>query len=787
MSLVERNVSYVSSLVLHDLNLGAGFNFFRCSSQLETRENPLPTSFRSAFDLETSICCCIGIRCNDCYRYYDGKHIGREETPPRLVMHSTVAANASRLRRNVISPIRYCTFHTFKPRLKACRTTSPLVVKSSWSYKKAELDIAKTNALLRKCDIAEVDFARLEALRPRIEELIQQKQSLTSEMRSSAQDLRQQDNPKDKHKEEKVISSAGLKYKGLKEASKKTSYELDGLYEEAHLMMMRLPNLTHPDVPIGGEEEATMIGKGGDSRLIDKRDLRLAFEKVKLPQALKDIPDLSNVEPDLQRDHLDVALRHGWIDRDAMSAVAGSGWPVLQGSLALLEHALVAYGMDIACKAGFRPVVVPDVVKTDLLDRTGFQPRQGGGGQTYWLSVDGQKEESGLALAATAEIPLAGMCSGLTYTSEDDLPVLHVASSHAFRAEAGARGKESRGLYRVHQFTKVELFVVSQPAQSHNWLERLRKLQEEIIGGLLIPYRVLDMPTEELGASAFRKYDIEAWMPGRGKWGEISSASNCTEYQARRLGIKYKDASAQKKQGRRLMSDYVHTLNGTAVAVPRLIVALLENYGVSKEGKMRLPAVLSKYCFESAQDQFEWIGSPHKISTKTTALQNALARIRSMSQKTGTDTASMIISFMILHELTAIIPLILLFHLLGLLGVGEQVMAWLLKVSGDEEDGAKGWLRSKIDEGMQRAESYGRKKGYFGFEAGSHSADVITSTLPSTMLAGTFANAVAAYAITKALFPLRIAACIALAGPFARVFIEPVKRIIARRRAAKHL
>lgn len=156
-----------------------------------------------------------------------------------------------------------------------------------------------------------------------------------------------------------------------------------------------------------------------------------------------------------------------------------------------------------------------------------------------------------------------------------------------------------------------------------------------------------------------------------------------------------------------------------------------------------------------------------------------------MAEERGTDAASMVFSFMILHELTAIIPLIILFYLFGLLGVGEQVMKWLLQVSEDDSS-ARQWLRGKINEGMQRAERYGRKKGFFGFEAGT--SDVIRkgeSTVTTTMLVGTFGNAVAAYAITKALFPLRLYACIALAAPFARLFIEPVKRVVRKRTAKK--
>ncbi len=234
--------------------------------------------------------------------------------------------------------------------------------------------------------------------------------------------------------------------------------------------------------------------------------------------------------------------------------------------------------MSTVVRRGFLAVSPPDVVRADLADRCGFRPRNERAKQTYFLepaknskapAPEPLEPSADLCLAATAEIPLAGLLAARTFDlskkggkqsssardessliQKQELPIKLAALGHAFRAEAGARGADTRGLYRVHQFSKIEMFVATEGDlnASNAMLEELRTIQEEIIGGLGLPYRVLDMPTEELGASAYRKYDIEVWMPGRGSWGEVSSASNCTSYQARRLSINVKNAVPTPKE-----------------------------------------------------------------------------------------------------------------------------------------------------------------------------------------------------------------------------------------------
>ncbi|GMK55750.1 hypothetical protein CspeluHIS016_0208060 [Cutaneotrichosporon spelunceum] len=314
--------------------------------------------------------------------------------------------------------------------------------------------------------------------------------------------------------------------------------------EAAFALASSLPNFTHPASPRGPEENALEIDRFG--------------------------PPPSGA--DTARDHVEIARAFGWLDGAASALATGSSWPYLRGPFAQLEHALVGYALSRAIAAGFETVATPDVVLADVAARCGFQPRDGDGGprQTYFLEREGG--EAALCLAGTAEIPLAAMFANRVVE-----PARVVGVGRAFRAEAGARGADTRGLYRVHQFTKVELFAVARPQDSEGVMEDMRALQKDIALGLGLSVRVLDMPSEELGASAARKYDMEAWMPGRGKWGEITSTSNCTDYQSRRLLIRYRDEEGMR---------FPHTLNGTAAAVPRLIVALVENGARFRDGKV---------------------------------------------------------------------------------------------------------------------------------------------------------------------------------------------------------
>jgi seryl-tRNA synthetase len=278
------------------------------------------------------------------------------------------------------------------------------------------------------------------------------------------------------------------------------------------------------------------------------------------------------------KDHLEIGETLGIIDFESGAKVAGSGFYYLKNEGVLLELALVRYALDFLRNKGFDLCLTPDIAKEKFYLGTGYNPK-GSEAQTFKI------ENSDLGLIATAEITLAGIHADETL-KEIETPKFYAGYSHCFRQEAGSYGKYSKGLYRVHQFTKVEMFVYSRPEDSPAIHEKLLGLEEEIWQGLGIPYRVLEMCAGDLGAQAARKFDLEAWMPGRGDWGEITSTSNTTDYQARRLGIKIKKENGE--------TEFAHTLNGTAIATSRAIVAILENRQ-REDGSVEMPEALREY------------------------------------------------------------------------------------------------------------------------------------------------------------------------------------------------
>ena len=327
----------------------------------------------------------------------------------------------------------------------------------------------------------------------------------------------------------------------------------------------RLPNLTHPDVPVGGEEVSTLLQEVGSAP-------EFAFE---------------------HKDHVALGEALDIIDFETGAVVSGTKFYYLRREAALLELALINYAMHKAVARGFLPMTTPDLVRESVFEKCGFQPRADNT-QIYGV------RDSPLCLTGTAEIPLGGVHMD-KILSESELPVKMAAFGHCFRTEAGAAGAAGRGLYRVHQFSKVEMFVICTPEQSEALHEELLELEVEMFTELGLHFKVLDMATVDLGAPAYRKYDIEAWMPGLQRYGEISSASNCTDYQSRRLNIRYrpekeKDAvvAVGEKGGKKVPTQFTHTLNATACAVPRMIVAILENFQ-QEDGSVVVPEVLRPY------------------------------------------------------------------------------------------------------------------------------------------------------------------------------------------------
>lgn len=336
----------------------------------------------------------------------------------------------------------------------------------------------------------------------------------------------------------------------LREQTNQLREQLDALAAEIDAIHRAVPNLSHPDAPVGED---------------DTKNREIARGKTAPPNF--DFQPL---------DHVELMEKLDLVDFEAGGRVAGHGFYFLKGDAVLLELALQRFAVETLMAEGFTPMTTPDLARNDVLEGTGYIPR---GPETQIYSI----ENSDLSLVATAEIPLGGLLAGQTVDA-DRLPIKLCGISHCFRTEAGAHGRATRGLYRVHQFTKVEMFAFTRPEESDAMLEQLRELECRLFDGLGIPYRVVDTATGDLGGPAYRKYDLEAWMPGRGDFGEVTSTSNCTDYQARRLGIRYR---TKGEKGTHL----AHTLNGTAIAISRALIALLENHQ-QPDGSVLVPEAL---------------------------------------------------------------------------------------------------------------------------------------------------------------------------------------------------
>ena len=347
---------------------------------------------------------------------------------------------------------------------------------------------------------------------------------------------------------EKARNEAG---KEIKDLLKELEPDLKLVEVELTNALNLIPNPAMADVKVGrGETDNEEIKKWG-----------------KLPKF--------NFTP---KDHLELGKALGILDFETGAKVTGSQFYYLYGDGALLELAMVQYAMDKLVKEGFVPVITPDLAKARYYLGTGYAPR-GDEAQTY--TIEGED----LGLIATAEVTLAGKHAD-EVVIEKNLPLKYVGYSHCFRQEAGAYGKYSKGMYRVHQFTKAEMFIYCTPEESNKMHEHILAMEESIYQDLEIPYRVVKQCTGDLGAMAAKKYDIEAWMPGRNEYGEVTSTSNCTDYQARNLNIKYRTKTGK--------NEYLHMLNGTAIATSRTPIAILENYQ-QKDGSVTIPKVLQKW------------------------------------------------------------------------------------------------------------------------------------------------------------------------------------------------
>ena len=330
--------------------------------------------------------------------------------------------------------------------------------------------------------------------------------------------------------------------------------ELEVVDKDFNTIVRQIPNYAHPKAPVGKE---------------DKDNTAIKYVGK---------PPVFGFKP---LDHVQLGEKLDLIDFDKGTKVSGPKFYYLKNEAVLLQMALENYAMNIVIKHGFTPFITPDVAKEEILEGIGFNPR---GAESNIYTVEG----TGTALVGTAEITLGGYYSGETL-DKSDLPIKMTGLSHCFRREAGAAGQFSKGLYRVHQFSKLEMFIICLPEESDAFHDELLAIEEEIFSGLGLAYRVVDTCTGDLGAPAYRKFDIEAWMPGRGEageYGEVTSTSNCTDYQSRNLNVRFKDDDGKSK--------FVHMLNGTAVALSRAVVAVLENYQ-REDGSIEIPEALRPY------------------------------------------------------------------------------------------------------------------------------------------------------------------------------------------------
>lgn len=385
-------------------------------------------------------------------------------------------------------------------------------------------------------EILKLDDRRKEVLQ-KVEELRRERNQLTEKMKGG------KPSPE-------LIDQA----KAVKEKLGEIEPELDNIEKELKAKINKVPNIIFDDVPLGGEEANVEVAKWGENKT-------------------------SGV------DHLDYAISRDWVDFERGAKVAGAKFYYLKNGLALLENALLQFGLKKVQEHGFTFMTVPDMVSSKILEGCGFNPRSDKQSDEYYI------EGEDLAMIATAEMPLTGYHMD-EIIDEKDLPLCYAGYSACFRKEAGTYGKHTRGLYRVHQFNKLEMYVFCLPEKSKEMHEEIRKIEEEIWQELGIPYHIISNAAGDLGAPAAKKYDIEYWSPADQKYLELTSCSNCTDFQARSLNIR-----VRREDG---TVEVLHTLNGTAMALSRTMIAVIENYA-KQDGKMTLPEVLRPY-FDGATE-----------------------------------------------------------------------------------------------------------------------------------------------------------------------------------------
>lgn len=406
-------------------------------------------------------------------------------------------------------------------------------------------DEMSRNLKARKLDVDLNNVKRLH------EAVLDKKKKIEAAQQKSNKLSKQNSNPLSVDERDAII----LKGQKLKKNIAELKISYTKAKEQLDQVVMALPNWISDDVPIGKDDS-------------DNLEIKQYLEPAKFDFTA--------------RDHLTLGKELDLLDFESAARVTGSKFYFLKNELVILQHAIKSFVFQKALEENFTCLSTPDLVRSSILQGLGYAPR---GEESNSYSIADQD----LCLIPTSEITVGGIhCDEII--SQDKLPLLYVAESHCFRKESGAAGQEGKGLYRVHQFEKIELFIFCEPSQSAELHDKILALQENIYQDLKIPYRVVLNCSGDLGNPAYKKYDIEAWMPGKGEsgeFGEITSTSNCTDYQSRRLNIRYKNKQTRK-------NEFVHTLNGTAVALSRVVIAIMENYQ-TKEGGIKIPEALQPF------------------------------------------------------------------------------------------------------------------------------------------------------------------------------------------------
>jgi seryl-tRNA synthetase len=409
-----------------------------------------------------------------------------------------------------------------------CNNTE--LVRENTRERFTEADIDKTIQL----------YVMLKDERGHLQELQRQQNQITAEFQKA--DGTKQDDLKDRSTELKTQILA-------------VKRQIEVLEQQYVGEMLRIPNLTAEGVPNGKDDTANVPIKYHGTKPVF------------------DFPC---------KTHLDLGATLDLIEFEKAAKITGAKFYFLKNEAVLLEFALIRFAIDTVMRNGFTPVTTPDLARDTMITAAGFTPR-GPESQIYSLT-DGD-----VSLIGTSEITIGGLLAN-EVINEENLPIKIAGISHCFRTEAGSHGKENKGLFRVHQFTKVEMYQFCHPDNSNQALEEMLAIEEGIYKALNLPYRVVLICKGDLGAPAYKKYDIEAWMPFLGKnggYGEVTSVSNCTDFQARRLNARFRNTNTKK-------NGFVHTLNGTAIAITRTLLAILEN-GQQKDGTVVIPEVLRPY------------------------------------------------------------------------------------------------------------------------------------------------------------------------------------------------